>query len=239
MRLILQSQLMGDVVVIRCRGRIVAGAEVDALDAEWQEQTKIAGTNFLKVRRVVLQLAEADYIDSSGLGALVRLYGVLRAAGGDVKLCQLSPAVLRVLQVTNLTKVFSTYSSEGEAIEAFSKGPRSPREAVGSSRTRIVCIDTSGDLLAYVSALLKRCDYEVLTTRYVGEAMTLVNAAKPDMVICGPGMLRVPTGEAAVEKLHQNWPNVRIVRIPPDFSTAEAGQAGADLVQHVQSLLGT
>ena len=135
MRLTLQSQLMEDVVVIRCQGRIVAGAEVQALQAELEKQTKTPGTNFLKTKRVVLHLAEADYIDSSGVGALVRMFSVLRAAGGGLKLCQLSPFVHRTLQLTNLLSVFLTYSSEKEAIEAFFKAARSPQEALKSSRT--------------------------------------------------------------------------------------------------------
>ena len=75
MRLTLHSQLMEDVVVIRCQGRIVAGAEGDALQAELDKQTEIR-------KKVVVHLAEVNYIDSSGLGALVRAFGVLRAAGG-------------------------------------------------------------------------------------------------------------------------------------------------------------
>jgi len=239
MRLTLQSQLMEDVVVIRCQGHIVAGAEVQALQAELEKQTKIPGTNFPKTKRVVLQLAEADYIDSSGVGALVRMFSVLRAAGGGLKLCQLSPFLLRVLQVTNLLSVFLTYSSEREAIEAFSKVPRSPREALGSSRTRIVCIDSSSDLLAYVGALFKSSGYDVFTTRHLGDAMTLVHATRPRVVICGPGMLELPTGEATLEKFRQSGPDVQILLLPSGFSAADAGQAGVDLVNRVQSLLTT
>src|SRR5579864_1011857 len=163
MRLTLESQLMEDVVVIRCQGRIVSGTEVDALQAELDKQTQLR-------KKVVLQLAEATYIDSSGLGALVRQLGVLRAAGGDLKLCQLSPFLLEVLQITNLLSIFPVYPSEREAIEAFSRARRSSPDAMESSRTRILCIDTSRDLLAYLSALLKRTGYEVFTSRYLGEA---------------------------------------------------------------------
>jgi len=237
MRLTLESQLVGkDVVVIRCRGRIVAGAEVEALEAELEKQTKIPGTDFLAVKKVVLQLAEADFIDSSGLGNLVRLFGVLRAAGGGLKLCQLSPFVLRVLDVTNLVSLFLSYSTEREAIEAFLNTPRSSHEALESSKTKIVCVDTSGDLLAYVNALLKRSGYEVFTTRYLREAMTLVNATRPRLVICGPGVLRLTTGEEAVEKFRHGGPNVQVLLLPSDFSTSDAGQAGVDLVNQVQSL---
>lgn len=229
MRLTLQCQLMEDVLVVRCQGRIVAGAEVDALQGELDKQTQIR-------KKVVLHLAEADYIDSSGLGALVRLFSVLRAVGGDLKLCELSPFVLEVLRVTNLLTVFVTYPSEREAIEAFSKGRRSSHDAGESSGTRILCIDTSRDLLAYLSALLKRAGYAVFTSRYLGEALTLVNVTKPHMVICGPGIPELPTAAAAVEKFRQSGPHVQVLHLPSDFSTAEAGQAGVDLVNRVQSL---
>jgi anti-sigma B factor antagonist len=135
--------------VIRCRGRMVSGAEVGSLQSELQKLTEFR-------KRVVLQLAEADYIDSAGLGALVRLFGVLRAAGGDLKLCQLSSFVLQVLRVSNLLSIFRTYASEKEAIEAFSERARYPKEACRPSRTGIVCIDTSSDLLAYVNVQIAK-----------------------------------------------------------------------------------
>lgn len=236
MRLTLQSQTMEDVVVIRCRGRIVAGTEAEALQVELERQTQIPGTNLLTVKWVVLQLAEVDYIDSSGLGALLRMSSVLRAAGGSLKLCQASPFVLQVLQVTKLLTILPTHSSVEGAIEAFYG--RSPHETTEFSRTKIVCIDTSRDLLAYVRALLTSSGYEVHTASNLADAKSLVSAMQPKVVICGPGMLGLPTGEAVVEGFRQR-PNVQILRLPSDFSTAEAGQAGMDLVNRVQSLLTT
>jgi anti-sigma B factor antagonist len=232
MPLTLESQLMGDVVVIRCKGRIVAGAEVDSLQAEFEKQIRIS-------RKVVLQLAETDYVDSSGLGALVRVFSVLKGAGGDLKMCHLSPRVLRVLEMTNLLSIFHTYPSEKEAIAGFSQAPGSRHSALGSalSSTKIVCVDTSRDLLAYLNALLRRSGYEVFTTRVLDEATTLVYSQMPHMVICGPGMLGLPTGEAAVETFRNHKPSIPVLLLPPDFSTAEAGQAGVDLVNRVQSLL--
>jgi hypothetical protein len=52
-------------------------------------------------------------------------------------------------------------------------------------------------------------------------------------------MLGLPRGEAALEKFRQSGTNVQILLLPPGFSTAEAGQAGVDLVNRVQSLLTT
>ena len=232
MGLNLESQLTGDVVVIRCQGRIVLGAEIDALQAELNKQTKLR-------KRVVLQLAETDYIDSSGMGTLLRLVGALRSVGGDVKLCEVSPFALRVLHATNLLSLFRTYASETEAIEAFSKAPRSPKEAFVPCRTKILCIDTSRDLLAYVNALLKRSGYEVVTTQYLREVTTLVTAMQPRVVICGPGMLGLPGCEAAVEKLRRCGPALQVLHLPPDFSSSDAGHAGTDLMNQLQSLLAT
>ena len=234
MRLTLQSRTMEDVVVIRCRGRIVAGTEAEALQIELDRQTQIPGTNVLTVKCVVLHLAEVDYIDSSGLGTLLRILAVLRAAGGSLKLCQVSPIVLQVLEVTKLQSLLTIHSSEEEAIEAFYT--RSPHEPLGSSRTRIMCIDTSRDLLAYVRADLTSSGYEVHTASNPADAKILVGAIKPKVVICGAGMLGLPTGAALVEGFRQK-PNMQILRLPSDFSTVEAGQAGIDLLNRVQSLL--
>ena len=228
MRLTLHSQLIENVVVIRCQGRIVAGAEVDALQAEMDKQTELR-------KKVVLHLAEVAYIDSSGLGALVRAYGVLRASGGSLQLCQVSPAVLEVLKVTKLLSVLPTHSTESEAVEACYG--RTPHEAAEGSRTRIVCIDTSKDLLAYVRALLTRSGYEVHTAANLGDAKILMSAMRPQMVICGAGVLGMPMAAAVLEKFRQSSSQVQVLQLPSDFSTAEAGQAGVDLVNQVRSLL--
>ena len=237
MRLTLQSQRLDKVVVIRCKGRVSFGAEVEALQAEVDKQTKIAGTDIYHVKQVVLHLGEAEYIDSSGLGALVQLHGVLRAAGGGLNLCEPSPTILKTIEITNLGILFPLYASEAQAIHAFSNTPAAPRGGHGSSKTRIVCIDTSTELLAGLNALLTSSGYEVFTTRYVGDAATLVNATGPEVVIIGAGMMAVPTGPAAVEKIRKSGGKLQIMYLPSDFHIAEAGQAGQDLVSQVRSLV--
>jgi anti-sigma B factor antagonist len=221
--------MVDDVVVIRCHGRIVAGAEVAALQAELDKQTVF-------VKMVVLHLAGVDYVDSSGLGALVRALGVLRAAGGSLKLCQASPFVVQVLRVTKLLSILPSYPSETEAIEAFYE--RSSREAIeSSSGTNIICVDTSKDLLAYLRALLTSAGYKVHTAWNLMDAKSLVGAIKPQLVICGAGMQGLPTAAAAIESFRQSAPKARILELPPDFSAADAGKAGQDLVERVQSTL--
>ena len=161
-----------------------------------------------------------------------------RAAGGEVKLCQLSAPLLRVLQITNLLSVLPNYPSEREAIDAFSNAPRSHHAAQAPSGTSIVCIDSSSELLAYLKALLTGSGFEAYTTKNLRDAMTIVNATRPRVVICGPGMQALPTGEAAVKKFSQIGPNVQVLLLPSDFSTAEAGQAGVDVVDRVRAVLG-
>src|ERR1700733_271808 len=228
MQLSVESENVGDVVVVRCRGRIVSGDEVRFLQLELEKRTGLT-------KNVVLQLADVTYVDSGGLGALVRIFGVLRAERGDLKLCQLSPFVFQVLQATNLLSVFHPYASEQEAVQAFSLRPELSKETPHtSSRTRIVCLDTSLDLLAYLKVLLQRSGYEVFTTRYLSDAVALVVGTKPGVVVCGPGM---GSNQSAIEKFRQSAPNVRLLQLPPDFSTSEAEQAGSELVNRLRALL--
>jgi anti-sigma B factor antagonist len=230
MRLTLQTQVMNDVVVIRCKGRIILGQEAGDLQAELDTQTEIW-------QKVVLNLAETDYLDSFGLGTLVRTHSALRARGGELKLCEPHASVVRVLQMTKLLAVFAPYQSEKDAIEAFSGGRRSDQIPVAASTIKILCVDTSPDLLAYLSSLLKRAGYEVFTSRYLGEAITLVNVIKPNVVICGAGLAGLTTGAAALEKFRQSELGIQVLHLPTDFSATDAGQAGVDLLNRLQSLL--
>ncbi|HZB88014.1 MAG TPA: STAS domain-containing protein [Terracidiphilus sp.] len=234
MRLTFESQTTRDVVVMRCQGRLVAGAEVAAFQAELERQTQVAGTKYFKVKWVVLNLAEVDFIDSTGLGALVRAFGVMRAACGSLNLSQVSPKVLEVLEITKLSGILTAHASDKEAIEAFHA--KSSHESKTWSRTGVVCIDNSRDLLACVRGLLASSGYEVQTASTIADAKRLVCAMSPRLVICGAGILALPTGLMLDEWLRER-PNTQVLHLPSDFSTAEAGQAGADLVKSVQSLL--
>ncbi len=69
-----------------------------------------------ETRRVLLHLGEVSFIDSAGIGAMVRLLSHLRSHGCELNLCQLSEPVERVLRVTNLVGVLPCYATEEEAI---------------------------------------------------------------------------------------------------------------------------
>ncbi len=227
MQLTLQSHNTRDVVVIRCGGRVVSGEETQFLQSEVNKLTE-------ETKRVVLQLAEVNYVDSGGLGALVRLRGVLQAAKGDLKLCQLSPFVTQVLKATNLLSVFHPYASEREAIESFFQRSQVSDERFQVKSNRIICLDTSPEVLAYLKAVLQRSGYQVFTSQYPSDAVALLVGARSSIVILGPGMR---TNEVAIARIRQSAPSAQVLPLPPDFSTSEADRAGPELVNRVRSLL--
>lgn len=229
MQLTLQTEHVGDVVVVRCRGRIVTGEEAQLLQREMEKLAEVTLS-----KKFVLQLAEVSYLDSGGLGTLIRMLGRLRYARGDLKICQPTPFVEKVLRLTNLLDVFHPYASEQEAIEAFSQRPQTPHDSFQSSINRIVCLDSSLELLVYVRVLLQRSGYEVFTTQSLADALTFAKVRQVSLVILGPG---TRSKDAAIERFRQSAPSAKLHHLPQDFSTSDADQAGLDLVDRVRSLL--
>lgn len=227
MQLTIQSETVGEVVVVRCRGRIVTGEEARFLQEQVEKLTALR-------KNVVMQLGEVNYIDSGGLGTLVRLLGMLRAAKGDLKLCQVTPFVEKVLQATNLLGVFRPYATESEAIQSFSTRAHGAEEVARGAGSRIVCLDSSLDLLAYLRVLLQRSGYEVYTTQYVTDAVTLARGAGTSLVICGPGMR---DKESVIGRFRERAPEARMLHLAADFSTSEADRAGPELVERVKAML--
>ena len=114
MALRLQTEISGDVFILRCNGRIVFGDECAVL----RERTvnMLPGTP-----RVVVNLNEVNYIDSGGLGILVGLFVSAKNRGGEIKLVLPRKRVKNVLRCTNLDRIFSLYENDNEAIAAFRK----------------------------------------------------------------------------------------------------------------------
>jgi hypothetical protein len=112
--------------------------------------------------------------------------------------------------------------------------PQHLKEDFRVSSNRIVCLDSSSDLLAYLKALLQGSGYQVFTTQYPSDAVTLAMGAQSGVVICGPG---TRTNEATMAKFSQSAPRVQILHLPPDFSTSDADRAGQELLKRVRSLM--
>jgi anti-sigma B factor antagonist len=101
------------VVVLDVKGRLTVGDSATAL-REYLRELAAAGKT-----SVVLNLAEVDYIDSTGLGSLVVAYTSLRKAGGHLRLLNLSRRNIELLVLTKLTTVFELFDDEQNAVNSF------------------------------------------------------------------------------------------------------------------------
>ena len=72
-------------------------------------------------KNVVLNLGGLQYLDSSGIGELARIYVSVVKAGGQLKVVGLSPKVEEVLKITQLYRVFPEFASEEDALGSFSE----------------------------------------------------------------------------------------------------------------------
>jgi anti-sigma B factor antagonist len=119
MPLKLSFRTVNGVKIIDCNGRIVFGDEASQL----RENIK---KDLPENNRIVLNLANVNYIDSGGIGTMVSLYTSARNAGGDIKLLHLTKRVGDLLQITKLITVFESYDDEQKAVNAFSAARTNP-----------------------------------------------------------------------------------------------------------------
>ena len=112
LRLSLDTREVGRVTIVHCNGRIVAGGESESLRAHvaWLLRDR---------RSIVLHLGAVGFMDSSGLGTIVRTLTSARQARGDLKLCNVPEHVRKVLELSHLTSLFDTHESEEKAVAAF------------------------------------------------------------------------------------------------------------------------
>jgi anti-sigma B factor antagonist len=101
------------VVVLDLKGRITVGPEATTL------RETVAALNAAGTRNLVLDLNGVDYIDSTGLGALVMIATSLRKGGGNVKLLNLNRRQIELLVMTKLATVFDLFTDEQDAVNSF------------------------------------------------------------------------------------------------------------------------
>jgi anti-sigma B factor antagonist len=221
----LQSHTVGDIAVIACNGRIVEGAETSILHQQIRDLLPIH--HFF-----VLDLHEVSFIDSAGLGLLVRLLSRVRASAGDLKLCRVGPNIEKSLTVTRLKAVLGSYATEADAIAAFYQTePGNDLPMRGA--VDIVCIHSSGNVLAYLRELLRQAGYGILTTGNVSDALTLIRATEPKVVVIETALRDQMTG-GMPDIFGQFTQNLYVVDVPRSFATDDAGEAGARLLEDVK-----
>jgi anti-anti-sigma factor len=213
----------GDITIIRCSGRIVAGAEIEKLEADLNSRIETC-------KRFVLNLREVTFLDSSGVGMIVRFAGTTKAAHGAVKLCELSEIVAKVMKLTRLDRVLEINPTEAEAIAAFkAKSKQEPAPCEGS---KIVCVDASLNVLAYLRGLLTQHGYSVMTSANAYDARNLLKAVQPALVILGPD---VPGMN--LDNFQQALKGFPVLTLGPEFHANEAGAAAEALVARIKSAM--
>jgi anti-sigma B factor antagonist len=226
MPLLLNARGVGKVTVVRCSGRIVAGSEIEAL------RSHISGM-MRERKHFVLHLGEVAFIDSSGLGTIVRLLTSTRKSHGDLKLCNVPQAIENLLKMTNLNRLFETHASEESAISAFYRRGPVPEEARAFGPP-VLCVDQSNDVLAYLRELLGRQGHQILTSSSLPDALILLRAAHPVLLVLGPSLTASPATRHAFETACAQLP---IVELGSEFSILEAGEAASRLLESVQAHL--
>ncbi len=101
------------ITVLEMKGRITLGKEATAL------REKCAELIAAGVKNVVFNLQNIDFIDSTGLGALVMTATTARKNGGNVKLVNLSKRNIELLVMTRLATAFETFNDEQDAINSY------------------------------------------------------------------------------------------------------------------------
>jgi anti-sigma B factor antagonist len=101
------------VVVLDLEGRITAGEEAAALREKIKELATSGKPN------VVLNMKQVDYVDSTGLGAMVMCHTATNRAGGAIKLLDLNERNIELLVLTKLTTVFDIFTEEQQAVNSF------------------------------------------------------------------------------------------------------------------------
>jgi anti-sigma B factor antagonist len=225
----LQRRRVGDIVIIKCTGRIVFGEETTVL--QQQVYDRVADDPY-----IVLNLAEVDFIDSSGLGLLVRFLNRSRFANGDLKLCAVPARIDDVLRITRLKATFDVFDSEADAIAAFYQRGKSGGTP-DRFRSDILCVDKSADVLAYICELLKQAGYGVLTSDNLPDALLLLKATPPKVVVIG-AELRAARDTWTADTFNSLASTLSVIELPADFSIRDAGEAGHRLLDRVRSGLG-
>jgi anti-anti-sigma factor len=225
MSLALHTHVAGDIAVIGCSGRVVDGEETASLHRHFLD--------LLPVHRFfVVDLHDVSFVDSAGLGLLVRLLSRVRGMAGDLKLCGARSNIQHTLTVTRLNSVLGAYATEGEAIADFYHAERGTDLPVRAA-VDIVCVHSSADVLAYLRELMRQAGYAVMTTYSVADALTLIRATEPRVVVIETALRSWMTG-GMPEIFSQFAENADVIDLPPSFVTEDAGLAGARLLEELK-----
>jgi anti-sigma B factor antagonist len=109
----IEERVVGETTILDLKGKITLGEGDEVL------KDKINSLVLQNRRRILLNLADVPYIDSAGLGEIVRTYTTVSRQGGQLKLVNLTKRITDLLSITKLLTVFETFESEADALKTF------------------------------------------------------------------------------------------------------------------------
>jgi anti-sigma B factor antagonist len=223
MALAIQARSVGEITILACSGRIVEGDESAALHASIEKLLP-------RLPYILLDLAGVSFVDSAGLGTLLRLRALAQAAGGDLKICAVNSHFREVLRTTKLLAVLVPHESDEAAITAFYT-PADVDDGRVLMAVDVLCVHASPDIAAYARELLRQAGYGTTTATNLSDARVLMRATTPSVVVIPSewqANFAALTGSGGGDQL-------RIVLWPPHFSTEDAGDAAQQLLAGVAS----
>ncbi len=111
--MVIEERIIGDVTVLDLKGKMTLGEGDELL------KDKINSLIHQGQKKLLLNLEGVPYIDSAGLGEIVRTYTTVSRQGGNLKLVNLTKRITDLLSITKLLTVFETFDSESEALKSF------------------------------------------------------------------------------------------------------------------------
>jgi anti-sigma B factor antagonist len=114
----LHTREIGRVIVIEAVGRLTL------TDGHTRLRDQLHVSTATGVKKFVLNLARVEFIDSYGIGELVRSYSVVRQMGGEMKLACVQRKILELLEISRLNTFFEIHPEEETALAAFAAPAR-------------------------------------------------------------------------------------------------------------------
>jgi anti-anti-sigma factor len=222
MLLTLRSRHVGNVYLIQCKGRIVLGDEVKALE----EALEVGMREF---SRLVVELSEVSRLDSIGLGLLVRYSERMRRRGGDLRLAGSPQFLLDLLNMTKVSASLESYATEEDAIQSYLK--ERPTEAAKKREgPRVLVVDESADLCVFVRTVLTQHGYDVRSTCSFRDAKTLLQVDGVEYILVGPSTPHL-SAETVLQTLTALAPRAKALQLDPVFKIRDVQEASAALLQ--------
>jgi anti-sigma B factor antagonist len=109
----IETRTVGDVTILDCSGKITLGEGTMTVRNTVRDILKANG------KKIILNLGDVNYIDSSGIGELVSTYTTVTNSGGQLKLLNLTKKIHELLAITKLLTVFQVFENEQAALASF------------------------------------------------------------------------------------------------------------------------